>query len=89
MRAIEIEFELNGHIDFFDIETPPSDKMKVSKFIVTLDEAEDGDMQSLVSHIKAKAKEKVGSLKIYTYSLTRTRKNDLEVCLEHERPIAE
>ena len=88
MRAIEIEFELNGCVDFFDIVTPPSDEMKVSKFIATLDQMEGRDMQSLVSYIKAKAKEKVGPLKIYTYSLTRTRKNDLEVCLEHERPDA-
>lgn len=81
MRAIDLEFELNGGVDFFKIQTPDPKQMRIIKFSVNPNELTSTTEESIVEFIRSEATRLADGSQIYTYAITPS-KGKLEVFIE-------
>jgi hypothetical protein len=80
MRSIDIEFDLNGGVEFFNIPMPDPSQVRIVKFSVKLEELAE-TQEKIVESIRNKAMELADGSKIHTYAVTST-KGKLDVFIE-------
>lgn len=80
MRAIDIEFDLNGGVEFFNIKTPEPRQMRIIKFSVNSDNLM-ATKEEVVEFIKKEATKLADGSQIYTYAITPAR-GKLDVFIE-------
>jgi hypothetical protein len=80
MRAIDIEFDLNGGVEFFNIPVPDLSQVRIVKFSVNLEELAK-TQEKIVESIRNKAMELADGSEIHTYAVT-PMKGKLDVFIE-------